>query len=797
MTAVRFSVLGPLTMTRDGMTWSVPGGKIRVLLATLLLRPNQFVTLDQLTERLWPQQPPQNPNRVLQTNIVRLRQSLDLNRAIETEEGGYLLRLEPDQLDLLEFQQLMRRAAATASPVLENQFLHDALGLWRGPACADVESDVLHQIDVPPITEQRLHGLERRIDIDIHLGREAALVAELRALTAEHPLRERLWAQLMITLYRTGRQAEALDTYRTVSHLLKKELGTDPSADLHRLHQAILSPENLPHPHPLAHAHADGDASAEAPVPETRLPAAFTAPTTAASTAAAALGAPAPSPAQDRRQPAPQTEESALGMLLRTWRDRALQTQTQLAGLAGLNVRTIRRLETGELRRPRVTTVRRLAEALGLDDAESSILAQAARGRDGADWIGRTPRQVPTDVSPVAERQPEPVAQGSGDGPGVLEVTPRQLPADVTSFVGRQPELALLGQANDAAAVMITSIEGMAGVGKTALAVHAAHELAAQFPDGNLFVDLHGYTGGMAPDNPADILAQALETLGIADESIPEHLDDRAALYRSVLAGRRMLIVLDNAANEEQVRPLLPGEGGCRVLITSRRRLVGLDEASTVSVDVLPPADAIALFTSTAGRWRLTETPAEDVAEVVQRCGLLPLAIRLAAARLTAHPTWSVRDLLERLDRHHHGLRELHAGQRSVSAALDQSYRVLAATEQRAYRLLGLHAGADITPEAAAALLGTTIESALTLLDRLLEGHMLQESAPGRYRFHGLIRAHAAAEATAQESETDRRAALSRLLTHYRCAASAPTDRLCPTKPTLARAHPGDRSRPP
>jgi tetratricopeptide (TPR) repeat protein/transcriptional regulator with XRE-family HTH domain len=441
------------------------------------------------------------------------------------------------------------------------------------------------------------------------------------------------------------------------------------------------------------------------------------------------------------------TGEPALSTLLRVWRERAMLTQEQLAAQAGLNVRTIRRLETGELRRPRSASIRQLAEALGLDAAELSTLAHA------------------TATKP--------------QGPRPMRMTPRQLPADVGTFVGRTRELAMLGEMGAAATVVITAIDGMAGVGKTALAVHAAHQLASRFPDGDLFIDLHGYTQGMAAADPADTLGRVLGVLGVPGESIPQHVDDRAALYRSVLAGRRMLIVLDNAADEAQVRPLLPGAGGCLVLVTSRRRLVGLDGASMVSVDVLPLTDAIALFTATAGEERVTGEPRGALAEVVRWCGMLPLAIRLAAARLKAHPSWNVSHLLERFEQHQRRLSELQAGQRSVIAALDLSYRELTPGEQRAYRLLGLHAGVDIAPDAAAALLDTTVAQASELLDRLLDVHLQQEPGPGRYRFHDLIRAHAA-QVTAEESEADRRGALTRLLDYYSHAASAAMDRLYP-----------------
>ncbi|MEV4179516.1 tetratricopeptide repeat protein [Nonomuraea sp. NPDC049709] len=456
----------------------------------------------------------------------------------------------------------------------------------------------------------------------------------------------------------------------------------------------------------------------------------------------------------------PWTDGPVLSVLLRAWRERALLTQEQLASRANLNVRTIRRLEAGELQRPRGASIRLLAAALGLDEAELAIL------------VGAVNTAPP--LSPSAR------------------ITPRQLPVDVPEFVGRVEELALLDEAragDGAAAVVITAIDGMAGVGKTALAVHAAHQLASRFPDGNLFVDLHGHTQGMAAADPADMLGRVLGTLGVPGESIPQHADDRAALYRSLLAGRRMLIVLDNATDEAQVRPLLPGAGRCLVLVTSRRRLVGLDGALTVSVDVLPLADAVALFTATAGEERVAGEPRGVLEEVVRRCGMLPLAIRVAAARLKAHPSWTAGHLLERFEQHRRRLSELQAGERSVTGALDLSYRELAPSDQRAYRLLSLPAGVDIAPDAAAALLATTTEQAERVLEGLLEVHLLQEPSPGRYRFHDLIRVHARERADDEEAELDRRAALSRLLDHYREATSAVMDRLYPYESDLRR-HP-------
>ncbi|HEX4814153.1 MAG TPA: tetratricopeptide repeat protein [Nonomuraea sp.] len=437
--------------------------------------------------------------------------------------------------------------------------------------------------------------------------------------------------------------------------------------------------------------------------------------------------------------------EQSLGALVRGWRERALLTQEELAARSGLNVRTIRRLETGELRRPRHASVDALVHALGLTPAERVLLTQATVG-----------------MSVRAAR-----------------LVPHQLPADVAAFVGRTQELALLEDAGEATA-MITAIDGMAGVGKTALAIRAAHQLAPRFPDGDLFINLHGHTEGMTPADPAETLARILDVLGVPGEAIPTHLEDRAALYRSTLAGRRMLVVFDNVADEGQVRPLLPGTAGCLVLITSRRRLIGLDNVRTLSIDVLPQADAIALFTNTAGHHRTSHTPDGVLTRLVHQCGLLPLAIRLAAARLKAHPAWAPTHLLDRLTQHQHRLSELHAGHDSITAALDLSYRDLTAAQQHAYRLLGLHPGTDITAQAAGALLDTSAAHAATLLDHLLESHLLQEPAPNRFHLHDLIRAHAAHLATVHESAATRRAAITRLLDHYTHAASTAVNLLYP-----------------
>jgi DNA-binding SARP family transcriptional activator/Flp pilus assembly protein TadD len=365
-----------------------------------------------------------------------------------------------------------------------------------------------------------------------------------------------------------------------------------------------------------------------------------------------------------------------------------------------------------------------------------------------------------------------------------------QLPADTASFTGRRSELADLltlvpdiSTTGDATGgvVMICAVDGMAGVGKTALAVHAAHRLAARFPDGCLFIDLHGYTRQVAPVEAGPALERLLRALGVPSEQIPPDLDDRAALYRTRLAGKRMLVVLDNARTAEQVRPLLPGEIGCRVVVTSRRRLTALDEARPLTVDLLPLADAVALFGKVAGAGRVTGH-ADTVERLVELCGRLPLAIRIAAARLRARPAWTVPHLADQLADQHATLGELDDGERSVAAAFTLSYRDLTGDQQRMFRRLGLHPGADTDRYAAAALAGLSLARVSRLLEDLLDAHLLTQAVPGRYRFHDLVRAYAADLTNTGDDQDERRAAVTGLFDHYLATAAAAMDTLHPAE---------------
>lgn len=348
-------------------------------------------------------------------------------------------------------------------------------------------------------------------------------------------------------------------------------------------------------------------------------------------------------------------------------------------------------------------------------------------------------------------------------------ITPAQLPADITDFTGRKDHLATvqhLAAAADRSATVLIAVTGKSGVGKTTLAVHAAHRLRTHYPDGQLFVNLRGAQGH--PLTPADVLARFLRALGVDRTAIPDDTEERAALYRSRLADQRLLILLDNAQCEAQLRPLLPGTSGCAVLVTSRARLAGLNGARLVDLDIFEPDQAVELLARVTGPQRVAAEPAA-AREIVQLCGFLPLAVRVAGARLGARPHWPLSRLEADLSNEHHRLDRLRLGDLDVRASLALSYESLDAMARRAFRLLGLLEIRDFAPWMAAALLDIPQVRAEALVDTLVDVHMLDVADPDasgrlRYRFHDLLRVYAREVLAAQESETDRLAAVNRTL---------------------------------
>jgi transcriptional regulator with XRE-family HTH domain len=444
-------------------------------------------------------------------------------------------------------------------------------------------------------------------------------------------------------------------------------------------------------------------------------------------------------------------EQPALsfGGLLRQFRVDAGLTQEELAHAATLSPRSISDLERGINRTTRKQTARLLADALGLAGPERELFEAAASGQATA-------------VETLA------ASRRSGGATAV-----RTLPRDIASFTGRIGELRQLTAAVGEAAggggvVSIHAIGGMAGVGKTALVVHAAHRLTGDYPDGQYFLPLHGHTPGQQPVQPVDALATLLLTAGLRASHIPADLEARAALWRDHVAGRKILLVLDDATGHEQVRPLLPGIAGSLVLITSRRRLAALEDAVPLSLDTLPPDEAVALLTRLAARPDLGSGPAGELARL---CGYLPLAIGLLGRQLAHHPAWTAADLAVELAAARDRLELMRAENLSVAAAFDLSYRDLTAGQQRLFRRIGLHPGPDIDAHAVAALDGTSLAEARRHLNNLYDQHLLSQPGRGRYRFHDLIREHAAALA-ADELE-DGAAAAGRLLDYYLHTARA------------------------
>ncbi|MET7706635.1 BTAD domain-containing putative transcriptional regulator [Micromonospora sp. NPDC005413] len=341
----------------------------------------------------------------------------------------------------------------------------------------------------------------------------------------------------------------------------------------------------------------------------------------------------------------------------------------------------------------------------------------------------------------------------------------RSLPRAIGDFTGRHDTLARLVKEIEEDGTQIQLIDGMAGSGKTTLAVHVATALADRYPDAHLFIDLHGHSE-RRPLTPATAVSALLRQLGVPAERVPVNSDDRLALWRTELAGRRALVVLDNAATADQVTPLLPNGSRCLVLITSRRRLVGVDEGRPSSLPVLDADEAIELLGRVAGAERVAVEP-EAAAEVARRCGYLPLAIRLAGARLAHRPRWRVADLGERLVAGAGPLAELTAGQRSVGQAFALSYAQVTPPAQRLFRLIGLYPGARLDDRVAAALAELPLADTQDLLDELVDAHLAEEVQPGRYRLHDLLREYARLLLMPPERQAERRVALERLLDYH------------------------------
>ncbi|HET8660599.1 MAG TPA: BTAD domain-containing putative transcriptional regulator [Micromonosporaceae bacterium] len=417
----------------------------------------------------------------------------------------------------------------------------------------------------------------------------------------------------------------------------------------------------------------------------------------------------------------------------------------------------------------------RLADELGIDPGHELQSLHLAMLRGDPVPLGATAglrRAAPTPA--VGERRPAPWP-AVGEGRPAPAPLPAQLPADLHGFAGREAALAhldaLAGEAAAApTAVTISAVSGTAGIGKTALAVHWAHRVTDRFPDGQLYVNLRGFDPGGAPMSPAEVLRGFLDALGVPAGQIPAGTDDRAALYRSLLAGRRVLVLLDNARDAEQVRPLLPGTPLSMVVVTSRDRLTSLVTAygaRPLALDLLSPQEGRQLLAHRLGAARVAAEP-EPVEQIVAACARLPLALAIAAAR-AQQTNFPLATIAAELDDTRGRLDVLDAGEPNsqVRAVLSWSYATLTQGAARLFRLLGLHLGPDISASAAASLCCRPVPETRRLCAELVRASLLAEPAPGRYAFHDLLRAYAAEQAYASQSHAESRAALTRLLDHH------------------------------
>jgi transcriptional regulator with XRE-family HTH domain/tetratricopeptide (TPR) repeat protein len=450
-------------------------------------------------------------------------------------------------------------------------------------------------------------------------------------------------------------------------------------------------------------------------------------------------------------------------------------SQDELAERSGLSSRTIRNLESGRTSLPYRDTLRRLADALELSDAART------------EFLGTLNRRLTSQAAAMpATGAAEIRVDSDADRPGWLPAVPRQLPGEVRRFVGRADELARLGavagEAVQATSAVIAVIAGKAGVGKTALAVHWARQAAGRFPGGQLFADLRGFDPSGIATDPDSVLASFLDALGVIASRMPASLDAKAALYRSLMHGRRMLVVLENARDAAQVMPLLPAGSGCMAVVTSRRLLDDLivaKEATLLTVEVMSPPEAYMLLAARLGGGPAAAGSEHAAAlighgELIELCGGLPLALCIVAARILAHPNWPATAVAG-------VLREAHerdvpiAGRQAIGlhAVFSWSYRQLSRPAAAMFRLLGICPGTDIELAAAASLAGVSVPAARDAVDELVSVHLIEENAPGRFTVHDLLRAYAARLCHSTDAPMARSAAMTRLLDYYLHASHA------------------------
>jgi DNA-binding SARP family transcriptional activator len=625
-----FAVLGPVKVWRGSEDLSVGAPQQRALLAALLLRGGRTATAGELIDGIWGQGPPNQAKAALRTYASGIRKALGADAGVlVSESGGYALRWQAAKAILdVDIATALASDAEKADRLGDHdrarKLYSAALEQWDGEAMGHIPGPYAETQQIR-LQEWRLGLLEHRLNLDLRLGSHAQAIAELTQLVAEFPLRERLRELLMLALYRGGRQAEALVVYDDTRRLLAEELGIDPSPELQRRHQQIL------------------------------------------------------------------TNDAAL--------------------------------------------------------------------------VFDAPGTASSDASSVVARRPS---------------VPRQLPAPPGLFTGRVPELAQLSaallpesgeEAGEGGLVVIAAVGGSGGIGKTYLALRWAHDHRDNFPDGELYVNLRGFDPSGPPVPPQVALRGFLDALRVDPAAIPEGLEAQFGLYRSLVEGKRMLIVLDNARDTAHVKDLLPGSGSCTVLVTSRSQLAGLvteNAAHSLTMDVLTEASAYELLTRRLGEERVTAEP-QAIAAMLDRCGGLPLALSIVAARAAAQPHLPLAVLAEELTASADRLDALDAGEvtADLRAVFSASYHSLESEAARAFTLLGLAPGPDISLPAAASLIAATIPRTRTVLRTLETAHLIRQHTPGRYQFHDLVHLFAAERAHQDQTRAARTAALRQLADFY------------------------------
>jgi DNA-binding SARP family transcriptional activator/tetratricopeptide (TPR) repeat protein len=625
---MKFRLLGPLETVIDDKPVIIAASRQQVALALLLLEAGHVVSMERIVDALWGEEPPRTARSQVQITISGLRRLLG-GSVIMTRLTGYLIEASPECIDLVRFEGLLASGKSAAGQRLDEarRDLRAALALWRGPALEGVRSKVI-QGAATRLNELRISACQDCLEVELHLGLHQEIIGELTELVAEHPLNERFRGQLMMALYRVGRQADALEVFRTGREVLHDELGIDPCGELCRLEQAILSRD----------------------------------------------------PRLDLSGPRPSV------------------------GLPG--------------------------------------------------------RATPT----------EPV--------------PRQLPRTAADFTGRKEilhEMALVVTGKDAGGdspeVPVVVLSGRGGVGKTAIALRAAHLLSPEFPDGQLFLQHR-------PDmlnGSASLVEHLLRSLGVDSGTIPPDLHDRMALYRSVLAGRRVLVVIDGARSQDDVTPFLPGTRGCAAIVTCSQHFTELEGVHHIHVGPLDDASASRVLTNLIGERQVSAEP-DAARELIQLCEGIPLAIRVVAAKLRLRPHWLISHMATQLRDETRRLDELDFKGASVRATIAVAYDSLDKPAQCLLRRLSLVNMADFASWVGAPLLDTDIGYAEYLFQQLVAGYLVEAAESGdgvvRFHLHDLVRIYAAERCADEESTADRLEAMRRLLRCWLFLATSASRRL-------------------